>query len=786
MANNDIMEKKERNKIPEKILFFLILLLSFSFCIVQIYDYDFWWHLKTGEHICKTLSVPHRDFFSLATEGKEWINPHWLSQVLFYAVFLISGFSGIQILVAFIIAWIIYIIFKTEKKRTNAYFVLPLLYLAIYSSKDRFTARPDIFTLFFSVLFFYILHRFTFHDEKKIFLLPFLQILWVNMHGSFILGSLIIFSFFMGTLAEWILARFTKIQKAESENDLLSKTIRINTLKSKCLILLAILLITLCASFVNPYGGKIYSLYLPFLDSFKQFLSASRADSPPITIQEWLPTFSSGAAKYRHTFFHYYILLSLICFNSFILNTRKFSASLLFTFAGFFLLSVSALRNIAPFSLIAALIAIHNLSEFFSYTQLKTHYLKIAKSRQLLRAAFFIFLILLLSSIYDVFSNNYYVRHSLPNATGFGIDRFYFPAGAAHFVKETRPEGTMYNDFESGGFLMWSLYPEYMVFIDGRFTLAAPDRVQTGVDKDFRKWQELADEYKTHFAILKFPLPGTTNLISQLIESDTWKVVFIDSNSIMFMRESEINRKIIENYEIRFPPFTERLHAKMNESHFNRNSFDTKAYENFYVHPIDIMFQQVQKSIEKIQKKPIPVDVLNRGFFLHLSGFLYASMEQYSSVLLQNADYLPAHYELGLLNMQMEKYDKAFHEMKYLLDHGMTTFEVFYYAGFSAFRLGNYYEAVELLNNALIINNKHYQTCFFLSLSNIKIGNFDEAEMYMKQAIKIEPNSSNAHFNLGSIFLLKKENNKAKEEFERVLQIDPFYRKAEEELKKLN
>lgn len=47
----------------------------------SITDADFWWHLKTGEYIVESRSVPHTDIFSHTAEGRHWTTHEWPAQV---------------------------------------------------------------------------------------------------------------------------------------------------------------------------------------------------------------------------------------------------------------------------------------------------------------------------------------------------------------------------------------------------------------------------------------------------------------------------------------------------------------------------------------------------------------------------------------------------------------------------------------------------------------------------------------------------------------------------------
>src|SRR3979409_2616515 len=55
------------------LLVFVFLVLIFTVAARQIVDPDFWWHLKTGQHLVETRSIPHTDIFSTEFFGKEWI-----------------------------------------------------------------------------------------------------------------------------------------------------------------------------------------------------------------------------------------------------------------------------------------------------------------------------------------------------------------------------------------------------------------------------------------------------------------------------------------------------------------------------------------------------------------------------------------------------------------------------------------------------------------------------------------------------------------------------------------
>jgi tetratricopeptide (TPR) repeat protein len=368
-----------------------------------------------------------------------------------------------------------------------------------------------------------------------------------------------------------------------------------------------------------------------------------------------------------------------------------------------------------------------------------------------------VFLLLVLVSVYDTFSNRYYIRNNMPHEMGFGISKFPFPVNSADFVKENKPARELYNNFESGGFLMWALYPDYRVFIDGRYIDPVFDKVHLTTVLDFNRWQEMAEQYRINVVLLKFPASDTSALIQNMLNSESWKMVFLGSNSMVLVKASGSNKNIIEHHGLSLPPYEERLYARNNEIPFQEESYSVQAYQRLYAHPVDRALQNLQRLIENIQKPPIPMETLNRAYFLHLAGFLTASAQEYTNVIKSNLDYLPAHYELGLISLQLGNFEAALHEMKFMIAKGSANFETLFCAGLASFRLGNFEAAIQYLSRAHDINNKDFNTCFYLSLSHVKLGDLDDAERYMREALSINPDSVNARRNLDSIQLLKQK-----------------------------
>src|SRR5690242_21267506 len=64
-------------------------------------DPDMWWHLKTGQIIWDTHTIPVTDIFSYTTGHHAWVPHEWLSQLLVYGAYRLGGYSGLMLWLCF-------------------------------------------------------------------------------------------------------------------------------------------------------------------------------------------------------------------------------------------------------------------------------------------------------------------------------------------------------------------------------------------------------------------------------------------------------------------------------------------------------------------------------------------------------------------------------------------------------------------------------------------------------------------------------------------------------------
>ena len=305
----------------------LLFVLLTCLCIHRIIDVDIWWHLKAGQYIVDTRTVPQHDIFSYTSAGHPWIDLHWLYQVLVYLVYRYGGGIGLLLLKCVVILSTFALLFRTSLQRAGVLAAMvPALFAAL--AFERYLPRPEIFTELLVAVYLFILFSFKYRGSRLVFALPFLQIVWVNTEGLFILGVVIVAAFVVGEGLAWKLPWPSRCREADA----------VTGRRWRMLFWVAVACVLAC--FLNPYGvdGALFPFTLyTRLGHGSEVFSATIAElSPP-------PVFRFSTA---HPPLFFYNLLAAVSVLSFVANIRRLSISRLLVFGGFLYLSVLARRNI--------------------------------------------------------------------------------------------------------------------------------------------------------------------------------------------------------------------------------------------------------------------------------------------------------------------------------------------------------------------------------------------------------------------------------------------------------
>jgi hypothetical protein len=180
-----------------------LMLIALRPLLTPIPPNDFWWHMATGRAIIAQGAIPVADSFSYTQAGQPFFNQGWLAQLLMYAIYQLGGIPLTYIFQAMVIALAYGLLLRLCLLRTGQVqlSVGLLLLTTLPLSFDNWLVRPQSYAFPLFVAFLTILTEYRLWGKNRLWLLPPLMVLWVNIHGSFVLGGVLI----AATLAaEWL------------------------------------------------------------------------------------------------------------------------------------------------------------------------------------------------------------------------------------------------------------------------------------------------------------------------------------------------------------------------------------------------------------------------------------------------------------------------------------------------------------------------------------------------------------------------------------------------------
>lgn len=169
--------------------------VSYFMALPILSDNDMGWHIATGDLIRASGTLPKYDSWSFSGSGQVWYNVSWLWDVVLSFVHENVGLQGLFVFTSALPALLVALLISSLHSR-RVFGVNAMIFVAMITAYAMFefaTGRPQIIGMFMALAFHHILHQSrTNPDTRKLFLLPLLMVLWVNMHGSFFVGLIII------------------------------------------------------------------------------------------------------------------------------------------------------------------------------------------------------------------------------------------------------------------------------------------------------------------------------------------------------------------------------------------------------------------------------------------------------------------------------------------------------------------------------------------------------------------------------------------------------------------
>src|ERR1035437_343611 len=244
---------RNRNFFPFPILWFAIIALEISLvAVLSIADSDIWFHLRNAQQLLTSYSFLHRDLYTFTSSGTPLLNFEWLSELPYYMAFQAYGLRGL-LAVYLVVLWLIFggMYYLALRRGANcgdaALVTMAAVILGFYS----FGPRMLHFGWLCLTADLIVLERFQ-RAGKGLWALPPLFALWINFHGSWVFGLVVLGIYIVSGLVE---GRWGSVSAERWTPAQLRK-------------LVVIVVASSAAMLVNPYGYKL--LWYPFDLLFRQ------------------------------------------------------------------------------------------------------------------------------------------------------------------------------------------------------------------------------------------------------------------------------------------------------------------------------------------------------------------------------------------------------------------------------------------------------------------------------------------------------------------------------------
>lgn len=454
-------------------------------------DGDLAKHLRLGHTVIEQGQLPLVDDYSHTMRGVETVPYEWLAQTALALTERIFGFDGIGVLTAILAALPWAVMYRWLVRRGfSVWLSVALALLGAAASMIHWAARPHAFSWLFVALWVILLEDLRSGRRGQVWILVPLALLWVNLHGAFIVGYFLIGAHLIGALVDRF--RSPSAPATHFSNHLI-----------------LVLLATILASFVNPAGpGGVLQPFTHLLGDAYIFDFTREFTSP----------------DFHNLFFWPFLAMILI---SVLLAFRWNTTTLLLT-VSWTGMALYAFRNIPLYALVVTPILADAITAWTSdrrslvperssrwreYSDIESHLLGGSLAVVVLAV----------------------IAFSMARSPGssFEFSPEVFPIEAVQATVESPPGDRVFNQFIWGGYLVYCCQPEIPIFIDGRTDHYGPEFLSE-YDQTIRglpAWRDVFEAYAIDWVIIS----PNTGLAQVLIEASDWTESYRDTTTVIFV-----------------------------------------------------------------------------------------------------------------------------------------------------------------------------------------------------------------------------------------------------------
>jgi hypothetical protein len=516
------------------LLFLLSLIIVIFWQKTELSSSDLGRHLENGRVVFSDSQVLFSNFYSYTEPSFRFINHHWLSGVIYYGIYLFSGFIGLHIFNILVILLTFIIFFSLAKKRSSFYITSLLSVPVIFLLSERVEVRPEMFSYLFLGLTWFILESKKFTLKKKAFLLFPLFALWANMHIYFFLGLILVFFWFVAKILD-----NTRLFNWKN-----FKTTVINFKKEIYLFISLVF-----ASLISP--NHVKGLLYPF-NILREYGYQIAENKSIFYLDDLMLNYNFALFKLLFVL----LLVSLLA-NYFLLQKKTYFA----WFIGvlFSILALIMSRNISIFALFSLVLIAPSFHYAFQLVfNLANKFLlknNFYNSKLILQI---IFIILLSTSFIFLVTDLNRRQMFLRKDAGIGLTSGSLDVFDFYF--QNNLQGPVFNNYDVGSALIFGFKGREKVFVDNRpeaYSVSFFQDTYIPMQESALVWQNRLAEYKFNTIIFAHTdsTPWAKQFLTSIPSDNKWALVYFDRYYVVLVNKDEYSASFISDYEIKIADF---------------------------------------------------------------------------------------------------------------------------------------------------------------------------------------------------------------------------------------
>ena len=487
-------------------------------------DGDTGWHIRTGEYILTTHSVPTRDLFSFSKAGQPWFAWEWLADVIFALPHRFWGLKGVVVFTGLVLSLAVTLLFRYAVWRgANVLAAVVATLLATGASTVHYLARPHIFSILGLTAALWALELDRRKPTRAVWWLVPATAVWTNMHGGF--------AAWLACLALATAGAAWKAMLDPPEVRRWNAVRRYGLLAGACAL----------ATLANPYGWRLHEHMVRYLSSG--------------WIREVVEEFQSPRFRSESMLQFEILLFGGVLLVPILFRQRRLTELLAILFWAHSAL-VSA-RHVPLYAIVAAPICAAEASrKWAEWSARFSRRSVVGTLRDCLsdfsagqqRSSLWVPVVLLIGSLFPWNGPRDFPATKFPVAA---LER-----NAAVIAPSAGARPRILTSDQWGDYLIYHLYPKGRVFVDGRSDFYGPAVGRQYLDllNAAPNWERTVDAYGFDVALLPLEWP----LGQLLMRHPCWRVRYLDRQAVLLERRGRagLNPK---------PDSTERIHGEQSE-----------------------------------------------------------------------------------------------------------------------------------------------------------------------------------------------------------------------------